>query len=131
MGAVFWVEMKITFNDEERATEALKSYVHGFLAKNPQCRYRGTGESFDELLGFVLADHQNNFHHKHAKRSKIHWYSSGFDASYGWSWVIDEAFSAIAPYLANGSTYYQSCENDWDKIKVIDGKAIWYRGNDR
>lgn len=128
MGACYFVEMKLKFKDKEGATEALKTYVHNFLADNPQCNFDGD-ESFDELLGFVLAAHQKDFYHIKKKYGKVDWYSSGFDASYGWSIVVDDAFATIVPYLEDGSTYRQDCDNEWDKIKVIGGKQIWYRSN--
>ena len=67
----------------------------------------------------LLAANQRNFQHTNGV------YYSAFDGSYGWSWVMREVFTRIAPLLATGSQLWVAEEEGtWELTVNKDGIAI-------
>lgn len=136
MGACFWVEMKLKITDRDAAAKALYSYVTDDLLRyNPRC-FEGCFEEGAEkvgtvegLLSMILASHQHGYNHITDYEDGFEVFGSAFDASYGWSKVMDDAFESIVPYLADGSTYYQACENDEDTYEIQGGKQVLIASN--
>ena len=53
------------------------------------------------------------------------YFSSGFDASYGWETVMMDGFEYMAPYLMDGSTLDIWPDYGKDSGRVKNGKVEW------
>ena len=77
--------------------------------------------TFDGLLKTFITDRA--FYKEPQKDASVY-YQSGFDASYGCESVMMDMFSAIAPYLAEGSSMKIMPDSDYDLLVVKDGRAV-------
>lgn len=131
MGANYSVELNLKFADKAGAAKALYGYVcNSLLPRSPHC-FDEEGEvveSVERLFSVLLASSQNDFEHR-INNDGSEYFFSDFHATYSWSAILDEAFEAIVPYLQDGSTYYQLCENDEDKYEIIGGKQVLIQSN--
>ena len=130
MGQTYSVYLAIKFKDIDGATQALKDRIA--RAKDDRVNYSlehiaELGKDMDCLLDLLtifyggwdceLAINQqpNGFVE----------YSSGFDASYGWEWVMMTAFEDIAPFLENESSLIIYPDSGRDQGIVKNGKVKW------
>ena len=131
MGAVYTTELDLKFADRAGAAKALYGYVCNELMKrSPNCFGEAeVVESVERLFSLLLASFQGDYEYVKSNENGFECFESSFHATYSWSEVLDEAFKSIAPYLEDGSTYYQVCENDWDTYKIVDGKILLVESN--
>lgn len=107
---------------KDRAADVVKEFA-AFVREKEGAREarfvhpRHGFRSVTYVAGCLLASHQRNFD----KMSK--WmFSSGFDASYGWEVVLQDAFARIAPFLHEDS--YIEMAVDEGRWKLTQGAAL-------
>lgn len=104
MGACYSVVVKVKFNneeDKEKARLALKEEIDKHDPRN-WCREENNNlETFEDCLKVFLASHQRNYYTYEEKGFMF--YTSGFNASYGWEAVLYDMERILKPYLAKGS----------------------------
>lgn len=121
MGAVYTVSLKLNYKNKDSAKNLLSKYISDLLEISPK-RFDGRfvpDSSIEEMFGLMLAKNQG--YYENYKEDGIDCYESDFNASYGWSSVLDNMFDVLVPYLKDNSYYYQVCENDWDEYLIEDG----------
>lgn len=124
MSAVYYVELDLSIKNEAKARDALAQYLLKLLDKSPYAFGLSftPDASFDEMINLLLAERQNNL--SYSKHDGYKCWNSGFNASYSWSYVLDDAFTAIVPYLNDGSRYYQECEWEYDEYIIQNGTPV-------
>lgn len=125
MGACYSVGCKLKFNiqDESKVLAKMKEQYQKNLADGVGfCLERYSfvkPESIEEFMALYFAEHQKmyNFNRTVLKNGNvIYCADSGFDASYGWHFVMVNFFESVAEYLARGSY-----------LKILDDDAVTYR----
>ena len=57
-------------------------------------------------------------------------YISGFDASYGWEWVMCEIFERALSVLEDGSYVYIEPDNGWERFYKENGDVLYEQGEE-
>ena len=125
MGQTYYTE--ILLHEKPLAENALSRVMDDFLKKHE----RGLRKKYDgrwqdlQLPTFVELIFPNST----SERRPDGWdlYASSFDATYSWEDVIAEAFSAIAPYLEEGSCLDVWPDSGCYRIKVEHGETCVYQ----
>lgn len=124
MSAVYSVEAKLAYDDEQAVVDALNAYIdehHGNGVEFSLDEYYDKGISRDNLDGLIqyfITDRGFNI-------TGPGEYYSDFNASYGWETVMMEAFEAVAPYLRDGSRFEIYPDYGADIGVVENGEVVW------
>jgi len=125
MGACYSVVCKLKFNiqDEPKVLAKMKEQYQKNLADGVGfCldKYSfAKPESIEEFMALYFAEHQKmyDFDRTVLKNGNvIYCADSGFDASYGWHFIMYNFFENIAEFLMRGSY-----------LKILDDDAVTYR----
>ena len=112
MGACYSIvcKFKIKENMEEKIVETLNAKIDRAKEENVDYGVERHYPDFkkpynlEELMKIFFVEHQKDFsYEKEGNEIKI---DSGFNASYGWEFVMYTAVRSIAPYLEDGSRLY-------------------------
>ena len=129
MGACYAVEISLRFKDiprsEEAAIKELQDYIATVNANFHLDRFAQEGigtDTFDDLMQIILAGFKNQ-KVIIEERGEYRVYSNEFDASYGYGFVMLDAFDTIAKYLKDGSSCKIWPDNDYQEYVVKDCKA--------
>ena len=81
--------------------------------------------SIETLLRLVFTGfNQNNSDTVEAAICGGYSIGAGFDASYGWDWVMCDVFEDICPYLADGSWLYVEPDDYYYEYECRDHKSV-------
>ena len=127
MGACYSVTLKVNVLDIPGAIKALNDHITNDTRSNysleEYAQHGITTETFDDLMRIFLAgwpgqaiDIQYD--------DEFTTYENGFNASYGWECVMMDMFETLAPFVADGSDFYISIDNDYDKLVIKNGKCV-------
>ena len=123
MGQCYYIEFRAKVKDEPAVVEALQSFFKtrnaNFNLENFASRGIGTN-NFDDLMRIIFADFPGN-DFQQSEEDDFIIYSNGFDASYGWESVMDDAFTVMAPFLAEGSELFVEPDVGWWR-KIVDSQ---------
>lgn len=127
MGQCYYVECKVKIKNEENIVEALQRFMEtrdtNFNLEDFASRGIGTN-SFDDLMRIIFADFPGNDFQRSEEEGGFAIYSSGFSASYGWESVMDDAFTVMAPFLAEGSELFVEPDIGWWRKIIKNGNKI-------
>ena len=119
MGATYAVTLKIKLKDEEAFIRNVNAFIEELESTN-QARF-GTYYDRTTVDGLV----QNLITDRNYTKWEDGLYDSAFDASYGWEWVMCEAFDHMAEVLEDGSFIDIFPDSGEDYGEVINGKVKW------
>lgn len=126
MGQCYYVECKVKIKNEANIVKALQRFMEtrdaNFNLEDFASRGIGTN-SFDDLMRIIFADFPGN-DFQQSKEDGFTIYSSGFGASYGWESVMDDAFTVMAPSLAEGSELFVEPDIGWWRKTIKNGNKI-------
>ena len=63
---------------------------------------------------------------RHVRKDGFDLYANGFNASYGWGWVMLEAFRKMRHWLEDGSYLYVDRDDGVDVLEIRNGR-LWRR----
>jgi len=128
MGQCYSVYLKVRFTDEEGAKKALQQKI----ARGAEER---TDYSLDHYKGDLGLDLDNvhdlvrlffgGWKARFDETADSDWVTADFDASYGWEYVMMDAFDIMAPYLEDGSSIEIYPDSGKDICVVCDGAPCW------
>lgn len=117
MGACYTIEMRLMFKDEDEFIRKSNSYID---STSSSVDYSDMSEiDRNTVKGILSILFTNNVY-----KSKSMWYSD-FNASYGWERVMTDWFTEIADTLRDKSRIKIWPDEDYDDIRVVEGKAVW------
>lgn len=131
MGQCYNVYLKLEFLDEAGAIKALQDKLargnKEHIAYN-LWHYEALGigtESLPDLLNIFFGGWEGKLRKSIITDKGREWnyYSSDFNASYGWHKVMCEAFEEMAPYLANDSEFKIYPDSGVEIFTVRDGRV--------
>lgn len=127
MGQTYDVNLRVRFVDEKGAKNALFAKIG--RAKEERVLYdmqglRMKGFDFDNIWD-LMSVFFCGWGEKILDASDKSWRYSCFDASYGWEWVMMDAFEKIAPYLEDGSEIKIYPDSGIDHGIVNNGNVNW------
>ena len=120
MGACYSVVIKIRSQNERGVISATRDY-----AEACNCLSEMATDSIDEIVHFLLADHQSPVY----KTERDGWtcYDNAFSASYGWEYIMLDWFRAVAQFLEDDSALIVYPDSGRDELIVRNGEAITIR----
>ncbi len=123
MGAVYSVELHLSYEDKLTSKQVLSTYLESLLKRGVQFmgKYK-KDSSVEEMMELFLSAEQCDYCYE--KDNEYDYFDSGFSATYSWSEILDDMFDVLLPYLNDGSYYFQQCDNDIDEYIVKKGRKI-------
>ena len=128
MGQCYDVRLRVSFNDEQGAVNALQAKIgkgesEGILYSLGHYKDElGIGtDTIGDLLRIFFSGWDGEFSENDGELE------AGFNASYGWESVMMDAFDEIAPFLADGSSIKIYCDEGIDEAVVANGSSLWVR----
>lgn len=126
MGACYSAALTLFFKDddaEREATKTLKEFVLSERANFSLEKYdKSTLDNVDGLIRICLAGRGNAYCFEDSDEKRE--YSNDFDASYGWEGVLIDMFELLTPYLKDGAELDIDIDNDYDTLRVLNGKCV-------
>ena len=124
MGMTYDVTVKLKYakKDEEKIINSIREFVATYSNAIFDVK-ENSFETIDNVMKVIITDRCFDSEHK----KYVHWFSSGFDASYGWEAVMITCFEHIAPLLRDRSKIWIYPDSGSDILEVKDGKAIWIK----
>lgn len=125
MGQCYTVYLKVKFNDEEGA----KNAIHARLREQDvNISELGKSEGLDlDTMDGLLRHYYSNWEYGHKWTTVVDpdVLCGDFNATYSWESVMMEVFDLMAPFLQDGSEIKIYPDSGLDKAIVRDGKAVW------
>lgn len=118
MAACYSVKLVLVTKDEEKTKEAMRNFIFAELRKGTAV-FDTVGKDLNNLESLVKVFITNNDYRRDGNT-----FTSCFDASYGWEGVLLDMFSAIAPTLEDTSQICVEPDNDYDLLKIVNGKVV-------
>ena len=115
MGTVYAIEATLQVNRKKAPGDTLReALAKEILAQADKGVGFGPDFSYEKLetlrgcLDLVFVEHQHMYDYKEEGNENEYtvYVNSGFDASYGWAFVMLDCFKAIVPLLEDGSELY-------------------------
>lgn len=127
MGQTYDVNLRVRFKDEKGVKNALFAKIG--RAKEERVLYdmlglRMKGFDFDNIWD-LMSVFFCGWGEKLRVAANKGWLYSCFDASYGWEFVMMDAFEKIAPYIEDGSEIKIYPDSGCDHGIVENGKVKW------
>lgn len=118
MGQTYDVEFDLKVKDRQAVIEAINGYIDETDGTSIRWSLdRGDRSTLEGLMKILITD--RSFF------SDGDFFSSAFDASYGWEWVMQEAFEIMAPHLFDGASCTIWPDHGVDRGHVENGAVVW------
>ena len=127
MGACYYIETKMLFNNRELVVKKAKECLKNMLSTRRAVFRRLSAipkPMADNEIDNMLLDDVINCYIPEIKENVAtntcdeFTGSSGFDASYGWGMVVNELFDYLSPFLNIGSYLYVEPDNDSYTVRL-------------
>lgn len=125
MGQCYTTYLKVRFNDEQGAVNAVQKRLEGQGVDIEQLG-RETGLDYNTTDG-ILRHYYSNWEdgYKWTKTTDPDILSGDFNATYSWESTMIAVFQLLARFLEDGSSLKIYPDSDYDYLVVKDGKAEW------